>query len=428
MTIKQFAMQCIALLCCSTGFFYATPAADAAANLELYGTFHAMGVIVTLDASDDPDQDAAATVEYRTGGDAYQTGFPLSRITTGRFVGSLFWLDPGTTYDVRVSISDPDGGPLNGSVLQSNMSTRSEISIPEPINTYYVDPDGSGSACTLSASCSLQEGLNQAHEGDAVVLRGGIYAIGDLEIPHSGSQGAPIVIRGYNDEAAVLDGADQNTFTWTHSNSGVYTTTANETGVHLVLADGKRLFPYTSLDNLAALSWDNTPGFYQDGTTLHVHLLNDKDPNSASMVISHYENAFTVEQDYIYFLDLTFKHYGRGSYPKVIYMNNASDNLVQGCSFINNDLGVGIKRESHRNVIQDNVFSDTIFDWPWDGIKGVGRLEDGGISFYYPLTGRGNIIRRNTFHDDFDGMGVCPSAAAAPTYETNETDKGDAQG
>jgi hypothetical protein len=92
---------------------------------------------------------------------------------------------------------------------------------------------------------------------------------------------------------------------------------------------------------------------------------------------------------------------------------------VQGCAFINNDLGVGLKRASHRNLFQDNLFSDTIFDWPWDGIKNVGRLEDGGISFYDPHTGRGTVIRRNTFHDDFDGMGVCPSTTAALTNETD---------
>ncbi len=419
MSVRQFIIQCVGLLCCVAALFCAASPADAAAGLELYGTFHAMGVIVTMDASDDPDEDAVATVEYRTGSDAYQPGFPLSRITQGRFVGSLFWLEPGSVYDVRVSISDPDDGPLNGNVLQLSMETRSEISVPAPGATFYVHPDGIGSDCTFDSPCALSTGLGQANAGEAVVLRGGTYATGDLDMPRSGSDGAPIVIRGYSGETAILDGAHQSTFTWTHYNSGVYTTTVSETGIHLVLADGKRLFPYTSLSDLTALYWDDTPGFYQDGTTLYVHLENDKDPNAASMVVSRHENAFTVEQDYIYFLDLTFKHYGQGGYPKAIYMNNASDNLVQGCAFINNDLGVGIKRESHRNVIQDNVFSDTIFDWPWDGIKGVGGLEDGGISFYDPLTGRGNIIRRNTFRDDFDGMGVCPATTAALTNETD---------
>jgi parallel beta-helix repeat protein len=138
------------------------------------------------------------------------------------------------------------------------------------------------------------------------------------------------------------------------------------------------------------------------------------------MLVSRYESAFYVEQDHVYFVDLTFRHYGQGAYPKAIYLNNASDNLVQGCTFAANDLGIGIKRDSHRNVVQDNEFYDTIFDWPWEDIKELGGLEDGGVVFYGPTDGRGNVIRRNTFHDDFDGFGVCPGTMT--TENSNETD------
>ena len=126
-----------------------------------------------------------------------------------------------------------------------------------------------------------------------------------------------------------------------------------------------------------------------------------------------------MEQNFIYFLNLTFRHYGLGSYAKAIYFNNASDNLVQGCTFAVNDLGIGLKRDSHRNVIQDNTFYDTDFDWPWDAVKAGSGLETGGIRFYDPATGRGNVIRRNTFHDYFDGFGVCPDATAGVTNETD---------
>jgi hypothetical protein len=73
--------------------------AHAAATLELYGTFHAMGIVVTIASADDPDLDAVGNVEYRLGGSGpYRQGFPLARVTSTRFVGSLFWLAPGTTY------------------------------------------------------------------------------------------------------------------------------------------------------------------------------------------------------------------------------------------------------------------------------------------------------------------------------------------
>ena len=94
-----------------------------------------MGVIVTLAAADDPDEDATATVEYRTGSEAYHAGFPLSRVSSSHFVGSLFWLKPGTPYDVRVTFSDADG-VLNGVAVPGTGWTRAEITIPAPSHSY----------------------------------------------------------------------------------------------------------------------------------------------------------------------------------------------------------------------------------------------------------------------------------------------------
>ena len=87
---------------CTYFFTFFPVSAFAEATLELYGNFHAMGVIVKLSTSDDPDENAAASLEYRIDGSSYQTGFPLSRISNTRFAGSLFQLNPGVSYDVRV--------------------------------------------------------------------------------------------------------------------------------------------------------------------------------------------------------------------------------------------------------------------------------------------------------------------------------------
>jgi hypothetical protein len=393
-------------------------ASTAAASVELYGTFHAMGVIVTIGAADDPDGDATAAIVYRAGSQAYQAGFPLSRVDDTRFVGSLFWLEPGTTYDMCITFSDPDGGPLDGVMVTASGATRSEITIPSPVHSYYVAPNGSGTACSLAAPCSLTEGLSQAQAGEEVILRDGVYSQGEIDLPCSGAAGAPIVIRGYDGETAILDGADPATFTWTAQGGGVYRTTINVADPHLVTADGQRLLPYQSLSDLQNLIW-GVPGFYASGKTVYVRLAGDADPNDVSMAVSRYNYAFYVEQDSIYFIDLTFRHYGQGSWAKAIYFNNANDNLVQGCTFAINDLGIGIKRASHRNVIQDNEFYDTIFDWPWDAFYAGIALSGGGITFYDPATGRGNVIRRNTFHDYFDGFGACPSWTAGVTNETD---------
>jgi hypothetical protein len=398
----------------------ASATAPRAAALELYGTFNSMGVIVTLDAADDPDRDAIANLEYQLSGEPiYRQGFPLSRVADTRFVGSLFWLVPGSIYDVRVSFSDPDNDPIDGVVLTGSSSTRAEITIPLASHTYYVSPSGSGTACSLATPCQLEEGLNQAQPGEEVVLRGGTYYQGDLTLPRSGIAEGPIVIRSFTGEMAILDGADPAVFTWDPEGLGIYHTTANVADSYFVLANGERLLPYLSLADLQTLPW-GIPGFYVSGVDLYVHLAGDADPNNAAMVVSRFSSAFTIEQDYIYFLNLTFQHFGAGDYPKALYFFNASDNLVQGCTFAMNNLGIGIKYGSDRNVIQDNLFYDAIFSWPWDAFyAGEVPYGGGGIRFYSPTDGRGTVIRDNTFHDFFDGFGACPEQTSAITNETD---------
>ena len=92
-SLKRFYL-CI-VPACLAALLVPIPQARAAAGLELYGTFQCMGVLVTLDASDDPNEDAVAAVAYRSGSEAFQSGFPLSRVNAGHWMGSLFRLWSG---------------------------------------------------------------------------------------------------------------------------------------------------------------------------------------------------------------------------------------------------------------------------------------------------------------------------------------------
>jgi len=393
---------------------------QAAATLELYGNFHAMGVIVTIASSDDPDGDAVATVTYRSGGAAFRSGFPLTRTRTTELVGSLFWLDPGTSHDVRVTFSDPDG-VLHGVTVEGSAATRAEVVIPTANHSYHVSPTGSGSACTQASPCALTQGIALATAGDEVVLAGGVYRQGEIALTRSGTAGAPIVIRPEPGATPVLDGSDPQTFVWTHLGGGVYRTAVNAPDPHLVVADGERLYPYQSSADLQGLVW-GVPGFYASGTTLDVHLAGDADPNAAAMKVTRFNLGFYLDQSYVYLVGLSFRYYGLGSYAKAVYLDGASDNLIRGCTFQVCDLGIGLKRACHRNLIEDNDFSDTIFDWPWDAVKAGSGLETGGVRLYDPMTGRGNVIRGNVFHDHFDGFGVCPESDTSATSETDVYD------
>lgn len=376
------------------------------ASLELYGNFNTMGVILTIPSSIQVNSDLSTIVEYRTDNQTFRIGFPLSHVSVHRFVGSIFWLEPGRQYDVRVSLVSP-GSPLHCMFLQGSSSTREEISLPEPTTTYIISPDGQGSSCTLEMPCALQEGIRQVRPGETIELRGGIYYSGDIHLPRSGEKGAPIIIKSYLDEQAILDGADPSSFSWDSVGNGMYSTRIKNQDINLVALDGKRLYPYKNMKDLEELKW-NISGFTIRGSNLYIKLLDGANPSNNSIIISMRKTAFSiVDRKYVYLENLTFRHYSQRSRWRqgAVYIQNSSDNLLQDNTFYLNDVGIAIIEKSHRNLIQGNVFYDTIFEWSWDAVYDDTKLvQNGGIRFHSEdknAIPRGNVIRRNIFHDLF---------------------------
>ncbi|MBI4773103.1 MAG: hypothetical protein HY788_02795 [Deltaproteobacteria bacterium] len=394
---------------------------SAAANptLELYGTFHSMGVIVQLDVGSDPNRSAVASLQYRPSGGSYKQGFPLSRVADARFVGSIFRLDSGVGYDVRVTLTDPEGGILNGVVLNSSSVTRAEISLPAPTRSLYAAPDGTGVDCTSASPCDLAQAVSQAGPGEEVVLRGGVYYTGSIWFPRSGTAQAPIVVRNYQGESPVIDGSDPQVFQWTPFGGGIYKTTVNAVSPNTVSANGIRLYPYESLADLQNLIW-GIPGLYANGAELYVRLDNDADPNNADMSVSRYALGFDVERDYITVQGLTFRYFGAlGVRGTAVSIYNASYVLVENCIFFMNHVSLAMRNNCGNNVIQYNEFYDTVAGWPWDSTKAGEAARIGLLAFSSPLNGRGNVVRYNLFHDAVDGLSVSP---AESTSISNETD------
>ncbi|MBN1579563.1 MAG: right-handed parallel beta-helix repeat-containing protein [Anaerolineae bacterium] len=386
-----------------------------------YGTFHSLGLTVNVPAS--MSSGAMAAVEVReSGGGTFHPAYPLTRIDSTRFVGSLFFLEPGTSYDIHVTVDD--GGSVE--TLSTTGVTRAEVAVPTADNSYFVSPTGSNGGendcADIGDPCAtVAYALDQAGPGDEVVLLGGVYYQGDMTLPRSGAEGSPIVIRGYDGETAVLDGADPDLIeadVWTHQGDGVWSTAGS---THQVFAGDVRLYPYHSLADLQDRRWGIAGGFNSGGGQIYVRLPGDANPNNTPTYVSHHTQAFEVyEQDYIYFQNLHLRHYGGGEYSKAIYFYNASHNLVEGCTIYYCNSGIGIKYGSHSNVIQDNEFYDaSVYEWPWAAVKDDSGLESGAVVFYSPTSGRGTVIRRNVVHDTFDGMHVCPEMAGG---ESNEVD------
>lgn len=106
---------------------------------------------IEIPISGDDNENAEALVEYRVKGTAtWMQAQPLRRVIAGsnwghtwgeKLSGSIFRLQPETTYEIKVEVSDPDGG---GQTLLSEGTTRPTAEIPDNADVEILTPGDYG--------------------------------------------------------------------------------------------------------------------------------------------------------------------------------------------------------------------------------------------------------------------------------------------
>jgi hypothetical protein len=154
------------------------------------------GIGLVWPFSGDANGNGRVTVRYRAAGGAWKTGMPLFRVPAGatdgvawdeRHAGSLFDLQPATTYEIELTLADPDGG---GAVQTLTVPTRA---LPAPMAGAPVKAVTPANFATIAAG---------AQPGDILELAAGTYAPFTWEV--DGTAARPIVIR--SGAGAVIDG------------------------------------------------------------------------------------------------------------------------------------------------------------------------------------------------------------------------------
>jgi hypothetical protein len=160
-------------------------------------TVHAAGVQVLI--SGDDDRDAVITVRVKKQETmAWRAAPPLFRVhpetvsitVPQQFAGSIFDLEPASTYDVELHAVDPDG---LDTIKTATVTTRA---IP-------ADPKAPRNVAVKNAT-ELRAALSTAKAGDVITLADGTYS-GSFTLSASGTADDPIVVRG--GAGAILDGA-----------------------------------------------------------------------------------------------------------------------------------------------------------------------------------------------------------------------------
>ncbi|MBI3182656.1 MAG: DUF1565 domain-containing protein [Myxococcales bacterium] len=175
-------------------------------SLALRPTFRSVGVYSGY--SGDPDDDAAASIDYRpAGGSAWRPAYPPYLDRGDRQArGSIVGLAPCSTYEVRVTYLDP-GGVAGQNPVFGGVSTRCEQVPADNGNAFYVSPAGSDSAPGTQAQPfqTIRRALAGLQSGDSVYVRAGTYRE-QLQLATSGGPSGYVTLAGYPGETAVLDG------------------------------------------------------------------------------------------------------------------------------------------------------------------------------------------------------------------------------
>ena len=162
-------------------------------------TTETLSLYLSVSAGDE-DDDAVALVEYRQSGTSEWRQaldlFKHDKTPVAPFAGMIFGLEPDTSYDVRVTVHDPDG--VIGNAVQT-LTVRT-MAVPPVVEATTEN------TVAVKTAAELQTALNAALPGQVIQLAPGTYDADFIIKQRNGTLGLPITIRGAADFASVIDG------------------------------------------------------------------------------------------------------------------------------------------------------------------------------------------------------------------------------
>jgi nitrous oxidase accessory protein NosD len=176
-----------------------------AGELSSYQTINSIGMEWPI--TGDKNHNAVCSVSYRIfGSGEYKQALPLFRIDFNGFnmmAGSILFLEPGTNYEIQLSLNDPDGG---ASTQNLTITTRKIPQMPVSGNIYYVSPgSGGGTGTEANPFLGMEAAQVEAAPGDVFLLNSGSYG-GRFEFTASGTENNYIVWKAAQHASPKFDG------------------------------------------------------------------------------------------------------------------------------------------------------------------------------------------------------------------------------
>jgi len=219
---KRFTTVILAFifLVCTGTFSFAAPNTPSSAlipgDIRVDASINHIGVVWWIDG--DTNLNSSFSLEFRQQGTStWQQAAPGMRaypdivvngspLNLNYWAASALFLESGQTYDLRLTLTDPDGG--------GSTQTRTAVTLtnPQPAADgqarYVVPGNGGGSGTELNPFLGLQAAANDAQPGDIFHVAEGTYT--PFQLKASGTASHPIVFLGPEFGTAVIDGSNIN--------------------------------------------------------------------------------------------------------------------------------------------------------------------------------------------------------------------------
>jgi hypothetical protein len=334
---------------------------------------------------------------------------------------------------VMASLGPAGGGPAIG-----------------PQAEYFISPTGSdrGAGTFESPWATLEHAFGVLEPGDTLTLRGGRYFEHRLTITAAGTAEAPITVRSYPGERAVIDGGVPDFLSvpnaaWEPVNEGIHLYRSRQTfptDTEVVRAwlvdEDVQLVEYESAENLESTHYGPLNGLAPLYLGPGVHLRADghlyirlapnpldltdstgapiapvpadPDPNHHRLAVFFSNYLLKLEgAAHLVFRDLDLAH---ADY--IFDARNGSNAVtVEGCSLRYGNRGIVVREGLRDWVIRDSEFTNGVPEYVyWTDVKN----RDGEAAEAYPEfqsvaiggTLPGFTIEGNVFHHVFDGLRV----------------------
>lgn len=174
--------------------------------IQAYSTITSIGV--EWDIVGDADHDATATVQYRAAGTAvWRSALPLVRVDyngSNQLAGSILFLSPDTSYEVKLTLADPDGGTAVQTVAVATRPMPAFV----PARTFHVVPGaGGGSGSAVDPFRGVPAAETVAQPGDVFLVHAGSYG-GRITFSRPGTSAAYVVWKAAGDGETLFAGID----------------------------------------------------------------------------------------------------------------------------------------------------------------------------------------------------------------------------